>query len=356
MKPTNSQVRRLATLAAAVAFAVATLACAAQEPAKLVVLTHDSFAISDETLARFETTYGVDVEIVKGGDAGEVVNQAILTKDAPLADVLYGVDNTFLSRALDAGIFDAYAAPAAADLSPDLVADTRGLVNPIDYGQVCVNVDKEAVADGLPMPTTLQSLTEPVYAGKLVVENPATSSPGLAFLMATIGHFGEGDSYGISWQEFWSALVHNDVLVVNDWDTAYYTSFSGGAGEGDRPLVVSYSTSPVAEVVFSDPPVAEPSTSVLTEACFLQIEYAGVLHGTKSPDGARKFIDFMLSHDFQSDIPLNMFVFPVDLDTPVPEVFTAHAAVPMNVVSIDAETIEANRESWIEEWTNLVLR
>jgi thiamine transport system substrate-binding protein len=174
--------------------------------------------------------------------------------------------------------------------------------------------------------------------------------------MATIGHFGEGDSYGISWQEFWSALVHNDVLVVNDWDTAYYTSFSGGAGEGDRPLVVSYSTSPVAEVVFSDPPVAEPSTSVLTEACFLQIEYAGVLHGTKSPDGARKFIDFMLSHDFQSDIPLNMFVFPVDLDTPVPEVFTAHAAVPMNVVSIDAETIEANRESWIEEWTNLVLR
>ena len=331
-------------------------ACAPSGPAKLTVLTHDAFAISDAVLAEFETEYNVDVEIVKGGDAGTVVNQAILTKDAPLADVLYGVDNTFLSRALDAGIFDEYTSATASTFSPDLNANTQGRVTAIDYGDVCVNIDKEAVAEGMPEPTTLQSLTNPEYAGKLVVENPATSSPGLAFLMATIGQFGEGDnSYGISWQEFWQALVGNDVLVVDDWDTAYYTSFSGGAGEGDRPLVVSYATSPAAEVVFAETPISEPPTSVLTDACFLQIEYAGVLHGSNSPDGARKFIDFMVSPEFQSDIPLNMFVYPANTAATIPEVFTQNSATASNVISIDPAQIEANREAWIDEWTNIVL-
>ena len=334
-----------------------TVGCAAQGPAKLTVLTHDAFAISDEVLAKFETQYNVDVEIVKGGDAGAVVNQAILTKDAPLADVLYGVDNTFLSRALEAGIFDEYASSTASTFSPDLNANTNGMVTPIDYGDVCVNIDKDAVAAGMPLPTTLQALAEPEYRGKLVVENPATSSPGLAFLLATIGLFGSGDtSYGISWQEFWQALVSNDVLVVDDWDTAYYTSFSGGAGEGDRPLVVSYATSPAAEVVFSETPITEAPTSVLTDACFLQIEYAGVLHGTKSPEGARRFIDYMVSPEFQSDIPLNMFVYPANAAATIPEVFTENSATATNVISIDPATIEANREAWIGEWTDIVLK
>ena len=346
--------KTIALLAAAIV--LATSACAAQAPAKLVVLTHDAFAISDAVLAKFESTYGVDVEILKGGDAGVMVNQAILTKDAPLADVLYGVDNTFLSRALDAGIFDSYTSSVASNFSPDLNANTNGLVTPIDYGDVCVNIDNDAVAAGMPAPATLQALTDPEYRGKLVVENPATSSPGLAFLMATIGSFGEGDNtYGISWQEFWALLVQNDVLVVDDWDTAYYTSFSGGAGEGDRPLVVSYATSPVAEVFFSDPPVAEAPTSVLADTCFLQIEYAGVLRGAKSVDGARKLIDFMVSPEFQADIPLNMFVFPANPAAVVPEVFTQYAATPMNVISFDPAEIDANRERWIQEWTDIVL-
>ena len=349
---------RFIAIAAPAALAVAALTgCAAAQPSKLTVLTHDSFAISDEVLAIFEKQYGVDVEILKGGDAGAMVNQAILTKDAPLADVLYGVDNTFLSRALDAGIFDEFVSSTASTFSPDLNANTQGRVTPIDYGDVCINIDKDALADGLPEPSTLQSLTEPEYAGKVVVENPATSSPGLAFLMTTVGVFGEGDNnYGISWKEYWQALVSNDVLVVDDWDTAYYTSFSGGAGEGDRPLVVSYATSPAAEVVFAETPITEAPTSVLTDACFLQIEYAGVLHGTKSPDGARRFIDFMVSPEFQSDIPLNMFVYPANDAATIPEVFSEHSATATNVISFDPATIEANREAWIDEWTDIVLR
>jgi thiamine transport system substrate-binding protein len=348
--------RNAAVATLALLLLAATTGCTTQAPAKLTLLTHDAFAISDEVLAKFEDEHDVDIEIVKGGDAGAVVNQAILTKEAPLADVLYGVDNTFLSRALDAGIFDEYVSSAASTFSPDLNADTQGRVTPIDYGDVCVNIDKDAVAGGMPEPTTLQSLANPEYAGKLVVENPATSSPGLAFLLATIGHFGDGDNtYGISWQEFWQALVANDVQVVDDWDTAYYTSFSGGAGEGDRPLVVSYATSPAAEVVFADPPITEPPTSVLTDGCFLQIEYAGVLHGTKSPDGARRLIDFMVSVNFQSDIPLNMFVYPANPAATVPEVFTQNSATPTEVVSFDPATIDANREQWIDEWTDIVL-
>jgi thiamine transport system substrate-binding protein len=339
------------------ALSVALAGCSAAAPDKVVVLTHDSFAISDEVLASFKTQTGLDVEIVKGGDAGEVVNKAILTKDAPLADVLYGVDNTFLSRALAAGIFDEYTSSIAAEFSADLNANTEGRVTPIDYGDVCVNIDNDALDAGLPVPATLQSLTNPEYAGKLVVENPATSSPGLAFLLATVGHFGDGDNtYGISWQEFWTALALNDVLVVDDWDTAYYTAFSGGSGEGDRPLVVSYATSPVAEVVFADPPVTEAPTSVLTDVCFLQIEYAGVLHGAKAPEGARRFIDFMVSVEFQSDIPLNMFVFPANDRATIPEVFSENVEPVDNVVWLDPATIDANREQWIAEWTEIVLR
>ncbi len=300
-------------------------------PTQLIVLTHDAFAISDDVLAQFEAAHGVDVQILKGGDAGVMVNKAILTKDAPLADVLYGIDNTFLSRALDAGIFDAYSSPALASVPDALEAGTNGAVTPIDYGDVCLNYDKSAFTGDAP-PATLESLTDPAFKGKLVVENPATSSPGLAFLLATIDRFGETDS---AWQNYWQSLRDNDVLVVNDWDTAYYTSFSGGAGEGDRPIVVSYATSPAAEVVFADPPVTDAPTGVLTDGCFRQVEYAGVLHGAKAPDKAREFVDYMLSVDFQQDIPLNMYVFPANSQAVAPEVFVKHAVTVSDPIQMD---------------------
>ncbi len=323
-------------------------------PTPLVVLTHDAFAISDAVMAKFESQHNVDVQILKGGDAGEMVNKAILTRDVPLADVLYGVDNTFLSRALEAGIFDDYVSPALPAVPETLRGNTEGAVTPIDYGDVCLNYDKERFGDDLPAPDSLVDMADARYRGMLVVENPATSSPGLAFLLSTIGRFtGQGDS---TWENYWAALRDNDVLVVNDWETAYYTSFSGGAGEGDRPIVVSYATSPVAEVVFADPAVAEPPTGVITDGCFRQVEYAGVLTGTKKPELARAFIDFMLSPDFQSDIPLNMYVFPASNAATIPEVFSDNAAEVTDAITIEPAEIAANREQWVQEWTDVVLR
>lgn len=321
-----------------------------QEPSEIVLMTHDSFAVSDDVLAAFTQETGVTVRVLNSGDAGAMLNQAILTKDNPLADVLYGVDNTFLSRALEAGLFEPYA-PAGLDSVPDeFELDPEHRVTPIDFGDVCLNYDKAYFADtGLAVPSSLAELTRPEYRGLLVVEDPATSSPGLAFLLATIAAFGEEGEY--TWKDYWGDLVANDLQIASGWEEAYYSDFSGGAGEGERPLVVSYASSPPAEVIFSEQPVDEAPTGVITEGAFRQIEFAGILAGTKAPRGARLFLDFMLSLRFQEDMPLNMFVFPVNSDATLPPEFVEYTEVPVAPLSLGPEAIEAGRERWIEEWT-----
>jgi thiamine transport system substrate-binding protein len=322
-------------------------------PGQLVLVTHEAFAVSDGVLAKFQQDHGATVQVLKAGDAGAMVNQAILTKDAPLADVLYGVDNTFLSRALDAGIFQPYHSPLLDTVPQNLQLDDQERVTPIDYGDVCLNYDRSAFSPAAPPPARLEDLTQAAFRGKLVVENPATSSPGLAFLLATVARFGESGDH--TWRDYWSDLRANDVMVENDWNTAYYTAFSGGAGEGDRPIVVSYATSPAAEVVYADPPVTEAPTAVVTDGCFRQVEFAAVLTGARSPQLAQAFLDFMLSTDFQQDIPLNMFVFPANQEAVVPTVFADNSAVVRNPISMAAETISANRDRWVGEWTDVVL-
>jgi thiamine transport system substrate-binding protein len=321
---------------------------------EVVLMTHDSFAISDAVLGAFREQYGAEVRQLTAGDAGSMVNQAILTREAPLADVLFGVDNTFLSRALDAGIFESYRPPAIDQVDPSLrLDDAQNRVTPIDYGDVCLNYDRSAFTADEPAPKLLEELTDARYRGQLVVENPATSSPGLAFMLATVARFGEVGDY--TWVDYWAALRDNGVLAVSGWEEAYYEHFSGGAGEGDRPIVVSYATSPVAEVVFADPRPEEAPTGVVTDGCFRQIEFAGVLAGTRRAEIARRLVDFMLSPDFQADIPLNMFVFPVT-DVELPADFVEHAARVPDPISMDPAQIDANREGWIEEWTNVVIR
>lgn len=313
------------------------------------VLSHDSFAVSDDVLEEFTDETGIEVELVKGGDAGSALNQAILTKGRPVADVLFGVDNTFLSRALDADIFVPYRAARLDEVPARYRLDPEHRVTPVDHGDVCINYDKDAFPDG-GAPRSLDDLANPRYRGQLVVENPATSSPGLAFLLATVAEFGEG-----GWQEYWRRLVANDVEVVSGWEEAYYGAFSGGSGEGDRSLVVSYATSPPAEVHFADPQPDDAPTGVVTDGCFGQIEFAGILEGTQNEAGARAFIDFLLSDGFQADIPLQMFVFPVVDGTALPEVFVEHAAKVDDPARLSPATIGANRERWIREWTSIVL-
>ena len=323
-----------------------------REPVTVTLVTHDSFNVSDSVLEGFTAETGIEVEVLPAGDAGTVVNQAILTKGNPQGDVLFGIDNNLLSRAFEEDLFVAYESPRLSEVREGLVLDDQHRVTPIDTGDVCLNYDKAALeAAGLAPPESLDDLVDPAYADTLVVENPATSSPGLAFLLATIEEYGPD-----GWQDYWTALRDNGVEVAAGWEEAYYGSFSGSAeSAGDRPIVVSYATSPPAEVIFAEEPPAEAPTGVVVESCYRQIEFAGILAGTEHEEAAQQLIDFLLSEPFQSDIPLNMFVYPV-IDVELPEEFVEHGAEPEDPYLMPADEVAENRDDWIEEWTQIVLR
>lgn len=320
--------------------------------AELVVVTHDSFAASEAVMQEFERANNVHVQILKSGDAGAALNKAILAGTGnPLGDVFFGVDNTFLSRALKADLFDAYKPSGADEIAESYKADTQFRMTPIDYGDVCLNYDKAWFkAKNIAPPQGLDDLTKPAFRSLVVVENPATSSPGLAFLLATIG------KYGDSYLEYWKQLRANDVAVSEGWEDAYYNK-STWSGKGERPIVVSYATSPAAEVFFSDGKYAEPPTgNVLGDgACFRQVEFAGIFKNAKQPALARKFLDFMVSTRFQEDVPAQMFVFPVNPNAKLPD-FYKFAETPKNPATVSAEAIDANRETWIKAWTQVVLQ
>jgi thiamine transport system substrate-binding protein len=327
---------------------------AAGDSQTLTVMTHDSFAISEDLVAEFEAENNVKVSFVRSGDTGSALNRAILSKDNPLADVFYGVDNTFLARALSEGIFESYESPVLENVPDEFEIDPDHYALPVDYGDVCINYDKAYFEEnGLAVPTSLEDLTRPEYAGLLAVENPATSSPGLAFLMATIAQFGE-DGY----LDYWSSLADNGLVVVNDWETAYYTNFSGSTGQGAQPMVVSYGSSPPVEVVYAETPMDEAPTGSIVgpNTCFRQIEFIGIIKGTPNRDLAEAFVDFMLSPAVQEDIPLQMFVFPVNTEAQLPQVFIDNVTIPEQPATLSPDLIEANREAWINAWTETVLQ
>ena len=325
----------------------------------ITLVTYDSFPESDtslnDALASFTEQTGIGVEILVAGDAGTMLSKASLTAGNPEGDVMWGIDNTLLSRAVTDEVFEPYVAGGIADGSVTIDGDFTTLVpngeaTPVDYGDVCINYDIGWFAErGLEPPTTLADLADPAYAGMLVVQNPATSSPGLAFLLATIHEYGlEG------WQEYWSALGANGVEVVDSWTQAYYERFTW-AGGGPTPMVVSYGSSPPAEVIFADPPREDSPTGVIEDTCFRQIEFAGVLRGTDSPDAARRLVDFLVGEEFQSELPLNLFVYPANQAVELPQEFIDFAVRPETPRSLDPAVIDANRSVWIDEWTELVL-
>jgi len=333
-------------------FMIAACSPIKNEPSTLTVMTHDSFAVSEDVILTFQKKSNFNVKFITAGDTGTAVNKAILSKDAPLADVFYGLDNTFLSRALDEGIFEVYESPSLIDIPDKFILDPQYRVTPVNFGDICLNYDIAYFSErGLIPPENLNDLLKPEYLSHLVVENPATSSPGLGFLFATISQFGDP-----GYLKFWGGLVDNDVKVVNDWETAYYSEFSRWGGT--RPIVVSYGSSPPFEVIFADEPIDQPPTAAIVSdgSCFRQIEFVGILKGTKNRNMAEKFVDFMLSQTFQEDIPLQMFVFPVNNKARLDEAFVKYLEIPEVTSRLDPALIAVNREKWIKEWTDAVLR
>lgn len=327
-----------------------------EAPVGLTVMTHDSFAVSAEVVAKFEAESGIKVNFVKGGDVGKALNTLVLSSKAGKApaDVFYGVDNTFLSQALENQLFEPYAAPALQDVDAAFILDPSNSALPIDYGDVCINYDKSYFKEQqLAVPASLTDLTKPEYKGLLAVENPATSSPGLSFLMATIASMGQEKA-----MQWWEAMKQNGVVVVNDWETAYYTNFSASSGKGPQPMVVSYASSPAAEYIYADPKVAESPTGsiVANGTCWRQIEFAGIIRGTSNRAAAEKFIDFLLSVPFQEDMPMQMFVYPVNKNAQLPPDFVSQSQVPATPATLSPEEIADNRSAYIEAWTDLMMK
>jgi thiamine transport system substrate-binding protein len=341
---------RTAALAAMLVFSAcsSSTTSTAKTGETITLITHDSFAVTDGLLEKFTASSGIKVNVAKGADAGVMLNQAILTKGKPEGDVIWGIDNTLLSRAIRNGVLAPYA-PSAAALS-GVDAEALKLVpnheaTPVDRSDVCVNIDKEWFAtNGKTPPANIEALIAPEYKNLTVVENPATSSTGLAFLLATVA------KYGDKWPEFWKQMKANGALVVDGWTAAYQTEFSHAKG-GKRPIVVSYGSSPAAEVPASGGP---SPTAALFDACFRQVEFVGVLKGSKHQSAAHKLIEFMLSDEFQLDMPPNMYVYPIKPALKVPDAFSTAGGVADKPLAVEPARIEAERDAWIKAWSAIM--
>jgi thiamine transport system substrate-binding protein len=299
-------------------------------PGEVTLLAYDSFTPAEGIFDAFEKQTGAKVKVVTGGDSGSLISKAILTAGNPEGDVLWGVDNTTLSRAEGARLLDSY----------ELV----------DEGDVCVNYDKQWYASrGITPPASLDDLVKPVYRGQLVVQDPVNSSPGLAFLMASVAKYGDG------WRQWWAQLKDNKVRIAADWTAAYTVDFSGSSGKGKYPLVVSYGSSPPAEVLYAATPIDEPPTGVIESTCFRQTEYVGVLRGTKNPGIARSLVDYLLDVPFQESMPLSLFVFPVNPQAKLPDLFTKFAVRAASPLALDPDVIAENRDGWLDEWRAIAL-
>jgi thiamine transport system substrate-binding protein len=333
----EDDVFRLVVVASLLVTAGCSLSGSDSGPAGVTVVTHDSFAVRKELLDEFQKTSGITVEVRKTGDAGALTNQLVLTKANPLGDLAFGVDSTFASRALQENVFQPYQSPDASKGPQRYKVDDTNRLTAVDVGDVCVNVHTTGLK-GVPEPKTFEDLADPKYKDMLVVESPATSSPGLAFLFGTIKHFGES-----GWTDYWTRLKANGVKVVSGWEEAYNQEFSG-AGKGTRPIVVSYASSPAAS----------PDTKALLDTCYRQIEYAGVLAGAKHPEEAKKVLDFLLSQQFQAEVPDQMYVYPAREGVALPEAWQKSAPLPADSPTLPADSVQRNRDNWVNQWRSLV--
>lgn len=340
-----TRIGRAAVLAVAVVTGVSLVSACGDDTGSataVTMLTHDSFSLPQSVFDAFTKQTGLTLKVVKSGDAGQLASTISLTPGSPKADVVYGIDNTFASRPVEAGALEPYTPPAAADGAADYaLPDTNGELTAVDRADVCLNVDDEWYrTKAQPAPTSLRDLREPTFAAQAALLDPGTSSPGMAFLLSTIGVFGN------NWQSYWKQVVAGGATIVSGWEIAYNQLFTAGEGRGSKPIVLSYASSPAAT----------PGTSALLDGCFRQVEYVGVLKGAANAAGARKVVDFMLSPTVQRALPSAMYVYPVQRNTPLPDGWAQRAPVPQSTVTLPPAYIAQNRETWLEQWRAAVGR
>ncbi len=340
--------RAVVAVTVALGLALASTACSdtSSSGSTVVLVTYAGYALPTAAAKAFEKRTGLKIQVKATGDAGTALSAAQLTAGKPEGDVFFGVDNTLLSRAVGK-TFVKYVPAGISNIPTDLRLDSSGQFTPVDDGPVCLNADQGwFTAHHLAIPTSLQQLTDPQYKDLLVVENPAASSTGLAFLAATHATFGAGTD------DFWKALKANGVVVADSWDDAWNSRYTTNGG--DRPLVVSYATSPPAEIVDSDGKLSKPKSAVITASCFQQIEFVAELAGAPHPAAARKLIDEMLSEQWQAGLPLSNYVYPARVGTPLPSVYAKWSVPIPHPISLSPSDIGRQRSAWIDSWRNIM--
>ena len=315
--------KKLVSLLATSSLLLAGCAPADQGATKVTLVAHDSFAMSDESIAQFQEASGFELEVIRAGDAGSLTNRLVLTKDSPIADIVFGIDNTFRGIADENGIVE-------------------GELIPVDYADVCFNYDRLWFEKrGIRPPASWRDLTKPAYNSLTVVTNPLSSSPGLAFLATTVAAFGEQ-----SFEQYWKELRDNGVMVAAGWEEAYFTYFSGSSGNGKYPIVLSYSSSPAAEMRED----GKSQTAALLDECFRQTEFVGTLTGATNPEGAKALVEFLLSESFQNTMPGLMYVYPVNEQAVIPTEWSEFGPAARSTVGQDL-SITTHREKWQTKWS-----
>jgi thiamine transport system substrate-binding protein len=319
----------------------------------LSVLTYDSYSVSEEIVAKFEEANHIKIQFIEGGDSTTVLNRAILSSDSPIADVIIGMNSIMLSRAFDNDVLVPYDSPLLANIPDSYKLDEQNRALPFNYGNICINYDTAWYSEkGLAVPDSWDDLINPDYSGQLVIENPTSSTPGIAFLLATIAKYGED-----GFIDYWKSLLKNKIEITDGWSTAYYTNFTAGGGMGLQPMVVSYDASPAAAPFYSETEMeTAPTASILNDGmCYQVVEFLGILKGTKNLEIAEKFVDAVLGKEWQEDLPGQMFVFPVNEEASLPEVFAKFAIPPENPAMLDSALIEEKRDAWLQSWNDEIL-
>ena len=317
------------------------------QPSRVVLVTHESFVLPEKLVRRFERESGLELVLRAGGDAGALTNKLVLSAGNPQGDVAFGVDNTFASRALENDVFAPYPAdlPSGAERYV-LPGDDDHALTPVDTASVCVNVDTTWFdAQGIAPPQSFADLVDPTYQGLFVLPGAASSSPGMAFLLATIAEHGD------DWPDYWTRLMDNGAKLTAGWSDAYQVDFTQGGGSGDRPIVLSYDSSPAFTVS-----KGSSTTAALLDTCFQQVEYAGVLDGAANPEGAERVVDWLLSPEVQAALPTSMYVFPVDESVELPAEWATYAVQPEDPLTVDPDEIAEHRDEWLTTWSDVTSR
>jgi thiamine transport system substrate-binding protein len=308
---------------------------------ELIIYAYDSFiswGLAEATMHKFEESNNCTITLIGTGDAGQVLNRLILEKDNPQADIIVGIDNNYLAKALQHDVLVPYK-PANINVVPDdLILDPTFHLTPFEYGFIAFVYDSEKIPEP---PTSLQALTDAEWEEKIILEDPRTSSPGAALLLWTIAAFGEE-----GYLKYWEQLKPSILTVTKGWDTAY-----GMFTTGEAPIVLSYATDPAYHMEVDQS--TRYQVAPTTEGFYRQIEGMGIVKGAKHPELAQKFLEWMLTEEFQQEIPLTQWVFPVNPNVELPKSFD-YAAKADKFLSIEPERIEQHYDEWLKAWTEVM--